>query len=120
MKSVNVKNVNLQLLNSEKGLKTHMKRKHPVETKETISFHCELCDYETSKKIELKRHTHTLLKIMHANVMNVTLQEKMHGHCKYTIERFTTNTLNADFVTFLPKNLETLNLHFINLQNKIY
>ena len=35
--------------NSEKGFKTHMKRKHPVN-KETISCNCELCDYETSKK----------------------------------------------------------------------
>ena len=38
---------------SEKGFKTHMKRKHPVEI---ITFKCELCDYETKRKIELKCH----------------------------------------------------------------
>ena len=43
--------------NSEKGFKTHMKRKHPVENKETMTFQRDICKYETKRKIELKHHT---------------------------------------------------------------
>ena len=61
--------------------------KHPVETQETISFHCELCGYETSKKIELKRNT------------------KSHS---YTFEN---NTCKCNECDFTGKNAWTLQSH---------
>ena len=41
---------------SEKGLKTHIKRKHPVPIEETMNFQCEVCDFKASRKIDLKHH----------------------------------------------------------------
>ena len=96
-----------------------MKRKHPVEIKETISFHCELCDYETSKKIELKRHTKSHSYTFENNACKCN-ECDFTGKNAWTLQSHNGKVHSKNFkcglCDFPAKDLETLNLHLITCE----
>ena len=100
--------------NSEKGFKTHMKRKHYEKTKEPVTFQCEFCEYETKRKIDLKRHTKSHSYTFEKDKCKCN-QCDFTGNNAWTLQihngKSHNESIECGLCDFVAKDLDMLNLH---------
>ena len=88
-----------------------MKRKHPVETE---IFQCDVCDFETKKKIELKRHIKSHSYKYDDGKMKCNECDFI-GQNAWTLQihigKEHNQPIDCGLCDFPAKDLETLNLH---------
>ena len=99
---------------SNKGFKTHMKRKHSVKNSEKVAFKCEVCEFESNSKLGLKRHmkSHSYIfedKKCKCNDCDFT------GNNAWTVQihhgKVHNKNIECGLCDFQSKDLDTLNLH---------
>ena len=88
-----------------------MKRKHPVET---VTFNCDVCEYETKSKIELKRHTKSHSYTFSDNRVKCNECDFV-GNNAWTLQihngKSHSQNIDCGLCDFPAKDIETLNMH---------
>ena len=100
---------------STKGLKTHVRRKHPSISQEVFPLACELCTEELKSKNEMRLHM-----ISHSYIMKENNDLKCE-HCDFIGKNDWTmqmhygkshsKIMECGLCQFVPKDLENLNIH---------
>ena len=87
---------------------------HCVQRKEPVTLQCEFCEYETSRKIDLKRHTKSHSYTFEKNTCKCN-QCDFTGNNAWTLQihngKAHSESIECGLCDFVAKDLDVLNLH---------